>query len=45
MELQFLGHACFLLDDGACKVLTDPFLSGAGHPDWAEQVRPDFSLH
>ena len=42
MELQFLGHACFLLDDGACKVLTDPFLSGAGHPDWAEQVQPDF---
>ena len=42
MELQFLGHACFLLDDGACKVLTDPFLSGAGHPDWAEQVRPDY---
>ena len=42
MELQFLGHACFLLDDGARKVLTDPFLSGAGHPDWAEQVRPDY---
>ena len=42
MELQFLGHACFLLDDGACRVLTDPFLSGAGHPDWAEQVRPDY---
>ena len=42
MELQFLGHACFLLDDGACKVLTDPFLSGTGHADWAEQVQPDF---
>ena len=28
MELKFLGHACFLLDDGACKVLTDPFLTG-----------------
>ena len=42
MKLQFLGHACFLLDDGRYKVLTDPFLSGAGHPDWAEQVRPDF---
>lgn len=42
MELRFLGHACFLLDDGTCKVLTDPFLSGAGHPDWAEQVRPDY---
>ena len=23
MELRFLGHACFLLDDGTCKVLTD----------------------
>lgn len=28
MELKFLGHACFLLDDGTYKVLTDPFLSG-----------------
>ena len=28
MELKFLGHACFLLNDGNCKVLTDPFLTG-----------------
>jgi L-ascorbate metabolism protein UlaG (beta-lactamase superfamily) len=28
MELKFLGHACFLLDDGTHKVLTDPHLSG-----------------
>lgn len=28
MELQFLGHACFLLDDGTYKILTDPFLTG-----------------
>jgi len=28
MELKFLGHACFLLDDGTHKVLTDPFLTG-----------------
>lgn len=28
MELKFLGHACFFLDDGTCKILTDPFLSG-----------------
>ena len=27
MKLQFLGHACFLLDDGVHKVLTDPFLT------------------
>ena len=41
MKLQFLGHACFLLDDGVHKVLTDPFLSGAGRPEWAETVEPD----
>ena len=41
MKLQFLGHACFLLDDGVHKVLTDPFLSGAGRPEWAEKVDPD----
>ena len=35
MKLQFLGHACFLLDDGVHKVLTDPFLTGAGRPEWA----------
>ncbi|MFR3922097.1 MAG: isocitrate/isopropylmalate family dehydrogenase [Dysosmobacter welbionis] len=28
MKLQFLGHACFLLDDGVHKVLTDPFSPG-----------------
>ena len=28
MELQFLGHACFLLTDGTYRVLTDPFLTG-----------------
>ena len=33
MKLQFLGHACFLLDDGSYKVLTDPFLSGTGQTD------------
>ena len=33
MKLQFLGHACFLLDVGVHKVLTDPFLTGAGRPE------------
>ena len=43
MELQFLGHACFLLDDGACKVLIDPYLTG--NPQAAasaEEVEPDY---
>ena len=42
MELQFLGHACFLLDDGRYKVLTDPFLSGTGQTELANTIRPDF---
>ena len=28
MKLTFLGHSCFLLDDGTHKLLTDPFLTG-----------------
>lgn len=43
MELKFLGHACFLLDDGIHKVLTDPHLSGnplaAAAPD---ELDPDY---
>lgn len=40
MKLTFLGHACFLLDDGRYKVLTDPYLTGnplaAAQPDSVE---------
>ena len=43
MEVKFLGHACFLLDDGTHKVLTDPHLSGnplaAAKP---EELTPDY---
>ena len=42
MKIRFLGHACFLLDDGACKALVDPFLTGnplAAVP--ADQVEAD----
>lgn len=43
MEVKFLGHACFLLDDGTHKVLTDPHLSGnplaAAKP---EELAPDY---
>lgn len=28
MKIQFLGHACFQLDDGAHKALVDPYLTG-----------------
>ena len=43
MKLQFLGHACFLLDDGAHKELTDPFLTGnALAAAAADQMEADF---
>ena len=43
MELKFLGHSCFLLDDGAHKVLTDPFLTeNAEAAVSAEQVEADY---
>ena len=43
MELQFLGHSCFLLHDGTSKVLTDPFLTGnALAAAAANQVEADF---
>ena len=28
LKYTYYGHACFLLDDGAHKVLADPFLTG-----------------
>jgi L-ascorbate metabolism protein UlaG (beta-lactamase superfamily) len=36
MEITFLGHACFLLEDDGTKVLIDPFLSG--NPKAAKQA-------
>lgn len=28
MKIEYLGHACFCLEDKGVKILTDPFLSG-----------------
>ena len=28
LKMKYLGHACFLLDDGSFKVIVDPFLTG-----------------
>ena len=43
MKVTFLGHACFLLDDGTHKVIIDPHLSGnplaAAKP---EEIEADF---
>ena len=39
MKIRYLGHSCFLFDDGKTRILTDPF-SGIGYemPD----VRADY---
>ena len=37
VKLTFLGHACFLIDDGTYKLIVDPFLDG--NPSAA--VRPE----
>ena len=45
VKYTYLGHACFLLDDGKYKVLTDPFLTG--NPlaaAKAEDVKCDYIL-
>lgn len=45
LKYTYYGHACFLLDDGKCRVLADPFLTG--NPKAAikaEDVRCDYIL-
>ena len=36
MEITFLGHACFLIEDGDTRLLIDPFLTG--NPKAAKQA-------
>lgn len=28
MKITYYGHSCFMFDDGKCRVLTDPYISG-----------------
>ena len=45
MKITFLGHACFLIDTGSEKLLTDPYLTGAGvSPISADRVQADYIL-
>ncbi len=45
VKLTWYGHACFLIEAGGAKLLTDPFLSGNPlAPVKAESVRPDVVL-
>lgn len=45
MKITFLGHACFLMEDGTTKILTDPFLTGNSQAAArADEVEADFIL-
>ena len=45
IKLTWYGHACFLIDTGDTKVLTDPFLTGNPlAPVSANEVQADFIL-
>jgi len=45
LNLTFLGHSCFLLDDGKHKVIIDPFLSGNPMAKMSvDDVKADFIL-
>lgn len=45
MKITFLGHACFLLDDGQYRILIDPFLNGNPlAPVTADTVEADYIL-
>ncbi|MCQ2437142.1 MAG: metal-dependent hydrolase [Clostridia bacterium] len=42
MKITYLGHACFMLDDGTTKVIVDPFLTGNPKATVsADEVAPD----
>lgn len=45
LQFTYYGHACFLLEDGHCKVLTDPFLTGNPQAAvTADKVEADYIL-
>ena len=45
VKFSYYGHACFLLDDGKCKILADPFLTGNPAASIkAEEVQCDYIL-
>ncbi|MCP4581396.1 MAG: metal-dependent hydrolase [candidate division Zixibacteria bacterium] len=45
LNLTFLGHSCFLLDDGNYRVVIDPFITGnPAAKITADELKPDFIL-
>lgn len=45
MNVTWLGHACFLLEQDGCKVLTDPYTGVEGYPPLAAAAHQVFCSH
>ena len=39
MKLTWLGHACFLVEQGGYRILLDPYTGVEGYPSLAETAR------
>lgn len=45
MKITWLGHSCFVLDSGCCRLLLDPYQNVPGLPDTAAEADAVFCSH
>ncbi len=45
MTITWLGHACFLLEEDGCRLITDPYTGVAGYPDTHTEAHAVYCSH
>ena len=45
MKLTWLGHSCFLLEQGGCRIVTDPYTGVEGYPPLSVSAHGVFCSH